>query len=181
MESLGTLAGEVLVQSGNWPEVGSFYRGLETRFPKSESLDRYIFFQALAAFQDANFAESSPLLEKFLKQYPNSPLVENALYYVAMSNFLSNKYKETLASCRDYLKKFPDGRYAGDMQYRLSFIDFNDKDDALEVVMKARPHIFNHNLETVERLTPLVRSHSWVQPDRSRPELFSSSTRRSSS
>ena len=38
--------------------------------------------------------------------------------------------------------------------------DFNDKDDALLTVMKARPHIFNHNLETVERLTPLVRSRA---------------------
>ena len=38
--------------------------------------------------------------------------------------------------------------------------DFNDKDDALQVVMDARPHIFNHNLETVERLTPLVRSRA---------------------
>ncbi len=35
--------------------------------------------------------------------------------------------------------------------------DFNDKDFALEMCMSARPHIFNHNLETVERLTPLVR------------------------
>jgi lipoic acid synthetase len=38
--------------------------------------------------------------------------------------------------------------------------DFNGKDDALAVVMDARPHIFNHNLETVERLTPLVRSRA---------------------
>ncbi len=38
--------------------------------------------------------------------------------------------------------------------------DFNGKDDALAVVMAARPHIFNHNLETVERLTPLVRSRA---------------------
>jgi len=38
--------------------------------------------------------------------------------------------------------------------------DFNDKDWALELVMEARPHIFNHNLETVERLTPLVRSRA---------------------
>ena len=38
--------------------------------------------------------------------------------------------------------------------------DFNDKDWALELVMNARPHIFNHNLETVERLTPLVRSRA---------------------
>lgn len=38
--------------------------------------------------------------------------------------------------------------------------DFNGKDDALRTVMNARPHIFNHNLETVERLTPLVRSRA---------------------
>jgi len=38
--------------------------------------------------------------------------------------------------------------------------DFNDRDWALERVMQARPHIFNHNLETVERLTPLVRSRA---------------------
>jgi len=38
--------------------------------------------------------------------------------------------------------------------------DFNDKDWALDLVIKARPHIFNHNLETVERLTPLVRSRA---------------------
>ena len=38
--------------------------------------------------------------------------------------------------------------------------DFNDKDWALDLVMMARPHIFYHNLETVERLTPLVRSRA---------------------
>lgn len=38
--------------------------------------------------------------------------------------------------------------------------DFNGKDFALQKVLDARPHIFNHNLETVERLTPLVRSRA---------------------
>ncbi|CAN5423392.1 lipoyl synthase [soil metagenome] len=38
--------------------------------------------------------------------------------------------------------------------------DFNAKDEAIRTVMDARPHIFNHNLETVERLTPLVRSRA---------------------
>lgn len=127
-EEVATLAGEVLVQSGDWKEVGAFYRGLEAKFPKSDNLDRFVFFQALAFFQDANFTESTPLFNRFLKNFPNSQLAENAYYYVAMSYFLSNKYKETLAACGEYLKKFPDGRYAGDMRYRLSFIDFNDKD-----------------------------------------------------
>lgn len=38
--------------------------------------------------------------------------------------------------------------------------DFNGKDFALQKVLDARPQIFNHNLETVERLTPLVRSRA---------------------
>lgn len=35
--------------------------------------------------------------------------------------------------------------------------DFNDSDAAIESVLSASPHIFNHNLETVRRLTPSVR------------------------
>ncbi|HEY5891982.1 MAG TPA: lipoyl synthase [Chthoniobacterales bacterium] len=38
--------------------------------------------------------------------------------------------------------------------------DFNGKDESLRAVLSAAPHIFNHNLETVERLTPLVRSRA---------------------
>jgi len=35
--------------------------------------------------------------------------------------------------------------------------DFNDSDAAIESVLAANPNIFNHNLETVRRLTPTVR------------------------
>jgi lipoic acid synthetase len=38
--------------------------------------------------------------------------------------------------------------------------DFNGKDGSLRTVLAAAPHIFNHNLETVERLTPVVRSRA---------------------
>lgn len=38
--------------------------------------------------------------------------------------------------------------------------DFNGKDDSIRRVVDARPDIFNHNLETVERLTPKVRSRA---------------------
>ncbi len=38
--------------------------------------------------------------------------------------------------------------------------DFNGKDPAIQCVVDAKPDIFNHNLETVERLTPLVRSRA---------------------
>jgi lipoic acid synthetase len=38
--------------------------------------------------------------------------------------------------------------------------DFHAKDECLRMIAEARPHIFNHNVETVERLTPLVRSRA---------------------
>jgi lipoic acid synthetase len=38
--------------------------------------------------------------------------------------------------------------------------DFNDQDEAIDRVLGARPQIFNHNLETVRRLTPQVRSRA---------------------
>lgn len=38
--------------------------------------------------------------------------------------------------------------------------DFNGKMTSLDTVLAAKPHIFNHNLETVERLSPLVRSRA---------------------
>jgi lipoic acid synthetase len=38
--------------------------------------------------------------------------------------------------------------------------DFNGKENSLQLVLLAQPDIFNHNLETVERLTPKVRSRA---------------------
>jgi lipoic acid synthetase len=35
--------------------------------------------------------------------------------------------------------------------------DFNGRDESIELVLAANPHIYNHNLETVRRLTPGVR------------------------
>ena len=35
--------------------------------------------------------------------------------------------------------------------------DFNDRDESIETVLAGNPHIFNHNLETIRRLTPEVR------------------------
>lgn len=38
--------------------------------------------------------------------------------------------------------------------------DFLDRDDSIDTVLAAEPEIFNHNLETVRRLTPAVRSRA---------------------
>src|ERR1051325_11562994 len=38
--------------------------------------------------------------------------------------------------------------------------DFHAHDRSIQIVLDARPDIFNHNMETVERLTPVVRSRA---------------------
>ncbi|MEA3188968.1 MAG: lipoyl synthase [Chthoniobacter sp.] len=38
--------------------------------------------------------------------------------------------------------------------------DFHNREEAVRTVTDAAPHIFNHNVETCERLTPLVRSRA---------------------
>ena len=62
--------------------------------------------------------------------------------------------------------------------------DFNEKDAAIEAVLGAQPEIFNHNLETVRRLTPEVRSRATYDrslsvlkkaKERSRGEVYTKS------
>ena len=53
--------------------------------------------------------------------------------------------------------------------------DFNDQTSSIDAVLAARPHIFNHNLETVRRLTPAVRSRATY--DRSLSVLDKAKTR----
>ena len=36
--------------------------------------------------------------------------------------------------------------------------DFDGKEELMEIVIAAKPHILGHNLETIRRITPLVRS-----------------------
>jgi lipoic acid synthetase len=38
--------------------------------------------------------------------------------------------------------------------------DFRGKEDCLQTVFGSRPHVFNHNIETVRRLTPRVRNRA---------------------
>jgi len=135
-EQVALLAGEIIVQKGDWAAVGEWYGDLIKRFPQSPTIDRYNFYLGVAKFQTGDFTGSAGLLSAFVKNFPNSEMVETALYYVVMANFLTNQYKPTLVAGNDYLKRFPNGRYTGDVIYRLAFIDSNDKTVAPEKIVR---------------------------------------------
>ncbi len=60
-------------------------------------------------------------------------------------------FRETIEAMR---------RRNGDIIIEVLTPDFLLKEDAVDEVLSARPHIFNHNMETVKRLTPEVRSRA---------------------
>jgi lipoic acid synthetase len=51
----------------------------------------------------------------------------------------------------------------GDLTLEVLTSDFEGNEKAIELVVNACPHVFNHNLETVERLIPRVRSKATYQ------------------
>lgn len=118
----------ILVENRDWKELRTICGDLEKKFPKSARMDYWIYYQGLALFMEGDFKECKPIFTRLLKEFPNSKMVKSSMYYAAMSDFLSNNYQDTLAACKNFLEKFPDSCSAGDMRYRLSFIDFNDKD-----------------------------------------------------
>ncbi len=48
----------------------------------------------------------------------------------------------------------------GDSRVEVLTPDFSGREDCLKTVLEARPDVFNHNLETVERLTPRIRARA---------------------
>jgi len=70
--------------------------------------------------------------------------------------------------CRDDLPDEGAGAFArtiGALRERISGVrvevltpDFSGREECLRTVLDAQPHVFNHNLETVERLTPRIRT-----------------------
>ena len=63
----------------------------------------------------------------------------------------ANHFAETIRAIRDL---------DPDIVVEVLTPDFNGKESSLKLVLDAKPDIFNHNLETVERLTPVVRSRA---------------------
>ena len=63
----------------------------------------------------------------------------------------ANHFQETIEAVR--------GRNPG-IIIEVLVPDFLDRDDSLQKVLDAKPEIFNHNMETVRRLTPQVRSRA---------------------
>jgi len=54
-------------------------------------------------------------------------------------------------------------RVNGECAIEVLTSDFEGKEDSLDTVLAEKPEIFNHNLETVERLTPRVRHKATYQ------------------
>ena len=56
-----------------------------------------------------------------------------------------------------------------DAVIELLIPDLDARPDLLEVIVASKPDIIGHNIETVERLTPVVRSRAKYRTEPGRP------------
>ena len=94
------------------------------------------------------------------------------MYYQPIVDFKHNRVRSVEALLRlrkdgklltpyHFMKGIEDANIAASYQRELQAQNSVDFDDLL--ILAARPHIFGHNLETVERLTPIVRFRAQYQ------------------
>ncbi|MGC4016553.1 MAG: tetratricopeptide repeat protein [Luteolibacter sp.] len=137
VEGMYGIAGEGLIEQGDWKAVYDWFREAEEKFPQSKDLERYMFFQGMALMSDGQFADSAVKHAQQLQKFPTGSLAEDGQYRIAMCYFLTNDYKNTLKACQAYLDKYPGGKYTGDILYRLCFIDFqNTKEDKSDEILQ---------------------------------------------
>ncbi|MEC4676135.1 MAG: lipoyl synthase [Nitrospirota bacterium] len=106
-------------------------------------------------FCNVKFSNPGPPDEKEPENIANAA-EEMGLRYIVVTSVTrddlpdggAEHFARTITAIR---KKLPDAKV------EVLTPDFNGDPDALEKVLEAKPDIYNHNMETVERLYPLVR------------------------
>ena len=112
--------------------------------------------------RNCKFCNIGKTIQKPIKLDPNEPLnIANAskkmlLKHVVITSVTRDDLKDEGANhfaktINELKKQMPQSTI------EVLCPDFNNKKALLDIVINAKPDIFNHNLETVERLTPNIR------------------------
>lgn len=135
-ETVVGIVGNSLVGTGDWPKVEKFFTEAKNKYPNSPEREGYMFAEAMAVMQQGRFADARGLFEDIIRTYPSAKNMETVLYYITMTWFFDNKQNKTVEAAENYLKKYPKGTFAGDMRYRLAFIQYQDtKNDYSDVII----------------------------------------------
>jgi lipoyl synthase len=117
-----------------------------------ERCTRACGFCAVATAKPFALEEDEPLrVAEAIRRMKLKHVVITAVARDDLSDGGANHFAETIRAIRDL---------DPDIVVEVLTPDFNGKESALRLVLEAKPDIFNHNLETVERLTPVVRSRA---------------------
>ncbi len=83
---------------------------------------------------------------------PQGKNLDEALRVADAAKELQLRFVVITSVCRALKERIPGARV------EVLTPDFSGRDDCLKTVLDARPDVFNHNLETVRRLTPSLRT-----------------------
>jgi lipoyl synthase len=152
-EILGKLRAHTVCQSAECPNLGECWsRGAATFLILGDTCTRACGFCA------AKKGKAEPL----------EALADEPVRVAQAAKQLGLKYVVITSVTRDDLPDEGAGHFAKvlhvlrehcgrDLMIEVLTPDFHAREDCLRVVVDARPSVFNHNIETVERLYPQVR------------------------
>jgi TolA-binding protein len=159
--------------------LGKYDDALETiarylqEYPEGDEAESLSFWQGISLLRVEKFDESKSALEAFLKKYPRSSKADDARYAIGLDLLKNGKYREGadyFVNLAPQLK--PDMAYEALVLALYGYVEGDDRDRALELVLKIDPLSPQANKLAVYHLLALNLGSRLLQKGEDRKSLL---------
>jgi outer membrane protein assembly factor BamD len=124
----------------NWEAAVKIYEQLEAKFPFGRFAQQAQLEIAYAYYKQAETAQATAAIDKFIKTHPNHANIDYALYLKALINFKEDlgplarvtrqdladrdpkAARESFEGFKELVTRFPESRYAADARERMAYL-----------------------------------------------------------
>lgn len=116
------------------------------------------FAEVIKAIRGLNNPESNEQLDKIGQ---NNPISEEQSDKMGQNNLITDVQPVKMKKCNPYEKTTENKRIVPKIEVLIP--DFQGSEEALRIVVQAKPDVINHNIETVSRIYTTVRPQAQYQ------------------
>lgn len=128
------------MDAANYAAAIKLYEALEAKFPFGRYAQQAQIEIAYAHYKEADFAQATSAVERFVKLHPNHPNLDYALYLRGLINFRvdlgpfsfladqdlaerdQKAARESFEAFKELVQRFPESRYAEDATFRMRYL-----------------------------------------------------------
>jgi outer membrane protein assembly factor BamD len=128
------------MDAGNYASAVKLYEALEAKFPFGRFAQQAQIEIAYAHYKEADYAQATSAVERFVKLHPNHPNLDYALYLRGLINFRvdlgpfafladqdlaerdQKAARESFEAFKELVQRFPESRYAEDATLRMRYL-----------------------------------------------------------